>query len=916
MDIDANDLLTTNTFIKTPDLTTNVPTDANEQFKRYYEKQIEASTNKKILKAASLDVDETTDQMNLLSTNQFGGPSQFNNTKATRKLTEVKTFVSIDSRDRTKLIFPKPNHFKIFLGKTFYNVRTIRLVSIEFPNTNAVINSNNNIISWRNLEDIESDFTITATLAANNSTETGTIGYPIYRNTLRIGSYIATTLQGEISSKLNKLSRQGGTSSLVSHIAGGNYHYFVINLDITTDIVSFTSLVLTPLQNNPFATTIGSDLVIVTTPTNTSNTSANYFTGYDQIYLVGSKTTAGIDSGYLTGFQNITIISPTTISFSVNIKASSTVQGGGNIVQVGLAAPFQLLWGETSNTVAQNLGFPLENSSQLMYTNISNIQNIFQMVIITSQPHKLSRTYNYISQVISVGSISNKIFNPNYSFLITDIPNATTIIVLVDSASVASSLINNYNYVRFASEDPIETTSYYNYTQAFLVNFYTPHGYTISDINTSTVTLMNTFDKNVNTDVSYDGTYTILEVPSSTQLILPGTLFKLNSHESLDKFPDGLYGTIPTLKPLTTQILSIVSISAFNSSSTLVVCGSNHNLRIGDRITINNVSSVPPFISNYEIISVINLTSFVIKFSLTSVDTTTLHDGYIGTGYIKVYYPLHGFNNIVSMIQSDLNSIMIQTKTAHYLKVGKFIRIMQTTTTPSLDGAYSITEIVSPDTFKIDISPLHLSSFVSNKLALGATGIIGMNHDFYLYDATSVGGIDKKYINGNKFTVRDVIDLNNFTFVISNAYASSSETGGGNNIYISSLLHGFNTVQTNTKSNILNRSINLEGENYAFVTCPQLDTMKNTGSVSNIFARITLDQAPGYVCFNFLSEPKQFNQVPLDSLGELEFSVVNHDNSLYEFNDLDFSFTLEITEVVDTSDLFNISSRRGIVDIS
>jgi hypothetical protein len=198
----------------------------------------------------------------------------------------------------------------------------------------------------------------------------------------------------------------------------------------------------------------------------------------------------------------------------------------------------------------------------------------------------------------------------------------------------------------------------------------------------------------------------------------------------------------------------------------------------------------------------------------------------------------------------------------------------------------------------------------------GATGILGMNQDFYLYDSTTVGGIDKKYINGVKFTVREVIDINHFSFVIPNAYASSNETGGGNTIYISSLIHGFNTVQTNTKKDILNRSINLEGENYAFVTCPQLDTMKNTGSVSNIFARITLDQAPGYVCFNFLSEPKQFNQVPLDSLGELEFSVVNHDNSLYEFNDLDFSFTLEITEVVDTSDLFNISSRRGIVDVS
>lgn len=910
MDIDANDLLSTNTFIKNPDLTTNIPPDANEQFKRYYEKQMQERINKKILKAASLELDETTDGFSLLNTNATGQPNP--NLKGARKLTEVKTFVSIDSRDRQKLLYPKPNHFKIFLGKTFYNVRTIRLASIEFPNTNAVINSNNNVISWRNLEDIESDFTVTATLAANNSTEAGKIGYPIYTNTLRVGSYIASTLQGEISSKLNKIGRQGGTSSLVSHIAGGNYHYFVINLDVTTDIVSFTSLTLVPLQNNPFATTIGSDLIIVTTPTQTSNTSANYFTGYDQIYFVGSKTTAGIETGYLTGFQNITIISPTSISFSVNVKASSTVQGGGNVVQAGLAAPFQLLWGEGSSTVAQNLGFPLENSSQLMYTNISNIQNIFQMVITTTEPHGLSRTYDFISHVIAVGNVVSRIFNQSYTFLIMDVPSTTTMIVLVDSASVASSLVNNYDYIRFGTKDPVKTSNYYNSNQSFLVEFYTEHGYGITDINSSSVTLMNTYDVNVTSDINYDGTYTIMEVPSPTQLILPGTLIKLNTHESLDKYPNGLYGTIPTLKPLTTQILNIVSISAFSSTTTLVVCGTNHNLQIGDRVTINNVSSVPLFIANYEIVSIVNLTSFIINFALTTVEINT--SSFVGTGYTTVYYPLHGFNSIINMVQNDLVTMTIQTKTAHYLKAGKIIRLMQTTTSPSLDGAYSITQIVSSDTFKIDISPLHLTSTVSG--VSGSTGILGMNHNFYLYDSTTVGGIDKKYINGVQFTVREVIDLNHFSFMIPNAYATSTETGGGNNVYISSLIHGFNTVQTNTKSDILNRSINLEGENYAFLTCPQLDTMKNTGSVSNIFARITLDQAPGYVCFNFLSEPKQFNQVPLDSLGELEFSVVNHDNSLYEFNDLDFSFTLEITEVVDTSDLFNISSRRGIVDVS
>ena len=75
----------------------------------------------------------------------------------TRGKREQITTISVDSRDRDKLIYIKPNHFKIFLGRTFTNVKKIELKKIEFPNTNAVINSYNNFIFWRNKEDITLD---------------------------------------------------------------------------------------------------------------------------------------------------------------------------------------------------------------------------------------------------------------------------------------------------------------------------------------------------------------------------------------------------------------------------------------------------------------------------------------------------------------------------------------------------------------------------------------------------------------------------------------------------------------------------------------------------------------------------------------------------------------------------------------
>ena len=105
----------------------------------------------------------------------------------------------------------------------------------------------------------------------------------------------------------------------------------------------------------------------------------------------------------------------------------------------------------------------------------------------------------------------------------------------------------------------------------------------------------------------------------------------------------------------------------------------------------------------------------------------------------------------------------------------------------------------------------------------------------------------------------------------------------------------------------------MQGENYSFLCSPQLSTMMNTGKVNNVFARISLSESPGSMVFTFLSNPKNFDTVPLNSLEDLEFSIVNYDGTEYEFNDLDYSFTLEITEIQDVIDNFNLSSKRGVI---
>ena len=354
MDIEENDLVYSNVFIPQPELNTEVSNESNEEFKKFYKQEESLNKEKKLrdtldrMSIRSLYLNEDTDSNSILNSNRFNvdnasiksiNKSKLSEALPSRRNKEIVTYVSIDSRDRDKLIYKNPSHFEIFLGKTFYNVKSIKLASVEFPNTNAVINSNNNKIYWRNLEDITTD-------TINAITQT----YPTYDVSLRIGSYISGSLQTEISHKLGTVKRKDGNS---------DYHYFLVTLDVDTDVVTFTSLILTQLPNNPIQTSSNSTVLRINAPNH------GYSNG-EFIYLVGGKTLAGIPSTTINAKHKIVIIDSNTFDIEINIKAGESLLGGGNTLKSGRIAPFQLLFGEYSKTVAQNIGFPLENSSQLI----------------------------------------------------------------------------------------------------------------------------------------------------------------------------------------------------------------------------------------------------------------------------------------------------------------------------------------------------------------------------------------------------------------------------------------------------------------------------------------------------------------------------------------------------------------------
>jgi hypothetical protein len=893
MDIDENDLLFSNEYIPYPEINKEITSESNQEFKKFYEKETLLQEEQKIrenlerISIKNFSLDDATDDQNLLNTNKFElQNSDTNNNKndnLKRRIKEVITYVSVDSRDRNKSLYPKASYFKIFLGKTFYNVKSIRLSSMEFPNTNAVINSNNNKIYWRNKEDIDID-------KINDITQQ----YPIYNSTLRIGSYVATSLETEMFNKLSLVKRQDGDSE--------NFHYFIVDLDLDTDIVTFTSLILNSLVVNPLSCSSNSGIITV-------KHNNHGLKDDDQIYLVGAQTIGGISSSYLNTIHTINVIDENIYAFEVNIKAALTVDvGGGNTVKAGKIAPFQFLYGDYSNTVAQNIGFPLENSSQLIKTYIKSIDTIYQVLITTTEPHRLINTFDHLGQSCTITG-SGTTPNIDGSRIITKIINQYSFLINVNEPL---SIINpsnptiQFNFPPHSDILNINSISNYNYNTVIVTTF-SNHNYDVSHIG-SKVTLHET-----KTVPVLDGTHEIDGIFAQDSFIFIDSILQDSNTNTI-----GNGGYISRNHPITTHTVNITSITS--GSITILECP-NHNLRPNDKIQINNIISNPNINGTHLIHTTptSNLITLNYPTNNAEVSTDDANRSYIGTGLYTVSFPSHNFNNIVSIQHTSGypsgftfgNLFVVQTQLPHELTTsGSTIRFSETQTSANvnLNTGHIVISVKDDDEFIIGTTT---GSGLPSPIT---SGIIGFDQNFKLYNIKNVGGIPNDNFNNKNFSLRNIIDQNAFTFYTNDFLATSTESGGGDSAYISSLIHGFNGIQQNTKDNLLNRSINLQGENYSFLCCPQLSTMMNTGDVKNVFARVILDQSPGSMVFSYLSNPKIFDKTPLDKLDELEISIQNYDGTFYEFNDLDYSFTLQITENIDVTDSFNVSSKRGIVD--
>lgn len=120
-------------------------------------------------------------------------------------------------------------------------------------------------------------------------------------------------------------------------------------------------------------------------------------------------------------------------------------------------------------------------------------------------------------------------------------------------------------------------------------------------------------------------------------------------------------------------------------------------------------------------------------------------------------------------------------------------------------------------------------------------------------------------------------------------------------------------------------TVDLIGDGYLYLCCPQLASMQSTSlktgsnasssgdGVSDIFAKIHLDGRRGHMLFNtHIFAPKIFD-VPLTSLSSLDISIVTPSGRDYDFNGADHSFTLRISQIQSLPEDVAFNTKNGLL---
>jgi hypothetical protein len=223
----------------------------------------------------------------------------------------------------------------------------------------------------------------------------------------------------------------------------------------------------------------------------------------------------------------------------------------------------------------------------------------------------------------------------------------------------------------------------------------------------------------------------------------------------------------------------------------------------------------------------------------------------------------------------------------HLLTIGIQIRILNSldianVPSTSINGLQTITSIVDKDNYIVKLERFNPITSDSK------TSIGGGNAVQLRYPLKSRLLFNKQDTLGNVLGFRNVGQNNSITvwdYEITN-----------NLQYVNDIL--VDNVGVPINNTVINNYINLNGDNYILMTNPLFKNTVDTGNIDGVFAKLLLAGLPGYILFNqYIQLGEEFIE-NIQTLSELQFSFYSPDGSLYSFNGIDHSFTIEIYEKV------------------
>jgi len=199
----------------------------------------------------------------------------------------------------------------------------------------------------------------------------------------------------------------------------------------------------------------------------------------------------------------------------------------------------------------------------------------------------------------------------------------------------------------------------------------------------------------------------------------------------------------------------------------------------------------------------------------------------------------------------------------------------------ALNGQFTVESVIDPDNIQIKLDKYNLDTSV---VATGGGDAIKLLIPLQTRLLFNLPGTI-----GNILGFRNVGDYNAVT-IYSKALSNVSEYELDSNL---------NSVGINTSDIVSKTVLNFNGYSYIYLCVNYIfkDSVDING-VKNIFAKLNLSSGSNTITYNDFIQIGQEFLDPIISLSELQFSFYTPDGLLYDFNNINVSFTIEIFEEI------------------